>query len=103
MNFIGLFLALKESSLYFYGRDENGRLSSLSTSLRLLSLRVLSIDVVDCTEDDLVTLFLNHKDTLREIYFDSIGIMEGKGSWTSLERTVVEKLSVEKFSHVDNV
>ena len=103
LSFIRLFPALKEFSLYFYGRDENGRLGSLSNSLQLPSLRTLSIDAVDCTEDDLVTLFLNHKDTLREIYLDSIYIMEGKGSWTSLERIVEEKLSVETFSHVDDV
>ena len=101
MNFIGLFLTLKEFSLYFYGRDEDGRLGTLSTSLRLPSLWVLSITVVDCAKDDLATLFLNYKDTLREIHLDSIDIIEGKGSWTSLECTVQEKLSIEKFSHVE--
>ncbi|KAH8595094.1 hypothetical protein B0O99DRAFT_512714 [Bisporella sp. PMI_857] len=101
LNFIGLFPALKEFSLYFYGHDEDGRLGTLSTSLRLPSLRVLSITAVDCAEDDLATLFLNHKDTLREIHLDSIDIIEGKGSWTSLECTVGEKLSIEKFSLVE--
>jgi hypothetical protein len=48
----------------------------------------------------LATLFLNHKDILREIHLDSIDIIEGKGSWTSLECMVEEKLSIEKFSHV---
>lgn len=72
-----------------------------NTSLRLQSLRVLSITAADCTEGDLATLFLNHKDTLREIHLDSIDIIEGKGSWTSLECTVEEKLSIEKFSHVN--
>lgn len=100
LNFIGLFPALKEFSLCFYGRDEDGRLGSLSTSLRLQFLQVLSITAADCAEGDLATLFLNHKDTLREIHLDSIDIIGGKGSWTSLECTVEEKLSIEKFSHV---
>lgn len=102
LNFINLFPDLKEFSLYFYERDEDGRLGTLSNSLRLQSLRVLSITAADCTEDVLATLFLNHKETLKEIYLDSVDIIEGKGSWTSLECTVEEKLSVEKFSHVEH-
>lgn len=101
LNFIGLFPALKEFSLYFYPRDEDGRLRTLSTSLRLQSLRALSITATDCAGDDLATIFLNHKDTLTEIHLDIVNSIEGKGSWTSLECTVKEQLSVEEFSHVE--
>jgi hypothetical protein len=97
LNLIGLFPALQEFSLYFYPHDENRRLGTLSTSLQLQNLRVLSITITDCAEDDLATLFLNHKDTLREIHLDIVNIIEGKGSWMSLEYTVEEQLSVESF------
>jgi hypothetical protein len=92
IEFYRSFPDLKEFSLYFYGRDEGGRLGTLSSSLRLQSLRVLSITAANCTEDFLATLFVNHKDTLKEIYLDSVDIIEGKGSWTSLEYTVEENL-----------
>lgn len=101
LNFIGLFPALEELLLYFYLCDESSRISALSTSLQLQFLRVLRIDSANCVEDDLATLFLNHKDTLREFYLDGVDIMEGKGSWTSLECIIKEKLSVEKFSHIE--
>ncbi len=99
-NFVGLFPALKQLSLDFDPCIEDGGLRTLSTSLILPSLRVLSISGAECTEDDLATMFLNHKDTLREIYLVVVDIIEGKGSWASLEDTVENKLSVEKFSRV---
>ncbi|KAF4626435.1 hypothetical protein G7Y89_g11729 [Cudoniella acicularis] len=101
LTFIGLFPALKELSLHFHPGDNHGRLGTLSTSLRLHCLRVLSITATECAEDDLATLFLNHKDTLREIYLDCVDIIEEKGSWTSLELMVEEQLSVENFSRPD--
>lgn len=101
LNFIGLFPALEALLLYFYLRDESSWISRLSTSLQLQFLRVSRIDSANCTEDDLATLFLNHKDTLREFYLDGVDIIEGKGSWTSLECSIKEKLSVEKFSHIE--
>lgn len=98
MTFIGLFLALKELSLHFYPGNNYRRLVTLSTSLRLPCLRVLLITATKCTKDDLATLFLNYKDTLREIYLDCVNIIKEKGSWTSLELMVKEQLSVKNFS-----
>jgi len=101
LQFIELFPALPELSLGFYPHDEEGRLSALSTSLRLQYLQVLSIDWADCSEEDLARLFLNHKDTLREINLDCVFIKEGRGSWQSLRQTVQEQLSIEKFSQLN--
>jgi len=101
LHFLELFPALEGFSLNFYERDEEGRLSELSTRLRLQSLRVITIDSANCTEHDLAMLFLNHKDTLKEIHLDCVSIINGKGSWTSLESTVEEQLSVEEFSHIE--
>lgn len=101
VSFLELFVALKQFGLCFYPRDELRRLGSLSTGLRLESLEFLSLAEADCAEDDLATLFRNHKDTLREIHLDTVDIVKGEGSWMSLERTVKEELSVEKFIHVD--
>ena len=85
-------------ALPIYLRDEGGRLSALSTSLRLRYLQVLSIDSAECSEDDLARLFLNHKNTLREIRLDGVDIIEGKRSWLSLRCTVQEQFSIERFS-----
>ncbi|KAM3079133.1 hypothetical protein ACMFMF_004061 [Clarireedia jacksonii] len=98
LKFIGHFPTLEEFSLHFFKYDEKGRLSALCTRLRLQSLRVLTVVSADCTEDDLATLFINHKDTLRKIFLDSVDIREGKGSRMSLECMIREQLSVETLS-----
>lgn len=99
--FIELFPALEKLSLYFFDCVvKNGGLKALSTSLRLPFLKVLSITSADCAENDLATLFLGHKDTLREIELDCVDIIEGEESWTSLKLIVHEHLSVEKFYRV---
>ena len=95
LDFVGLFPALKNFSLDFDPRDEDGGLGIISTSLFLPSLRVLSISGVNCAEDGLATIFLNHKDTLREVYLDNIDII--KGTWASLDKIVEDKLAVEIF------
>lgn len=97
-----LFLGLKQFGLYFHPRDEIGRLRLLLTSLRLEFLEFLSLAEADCSENDLAALFLNHKITLNELHLDMVDIVQGEGSWASLERTVKEELSVETFIHLDH-
>ena len=55
---------------------------------------------MDRAKDDLATLFLNYKDTLREIHLSNVNIIEGKEFWTLLENIVKKQLLVKKFSHV---
>jgi hypothetical protein len=102
LSFLELFPGLKQFALCYHPHDEVGRLTSLSASLQLKSLNFLSLAGADCAESDLATLFRNHKDTLKEIHLEVVEIMEGEGSWTSLERMVNEELSTEKFVHIEH-
>lgn len=100
LSFLELFPALKQFGLCFHPRDEVRRLRSLSTSLRLESLEFLSLAEADCSENDLASLFRNHEGTLDTIHLDMVDIIDGEGSWASLECIVRNELSVEKFVHL---
>jgi hypothetical protein len=101
LNFLEFFPTLQDLNLEFSEVDEDQRLATLSHMLQLPCLRSLSISESRCSKDDLSTLFLNHKDTLKEIQLRNIDLMEGEKSWHSLEDTVRSHLSIEKFSHLD--
>jgi hypothetical protein len=98
VKFINLFPNLNRLGLTFELCDEQRRLRAISKVLRLRCLRVLKIDAVECTENDLARLFLNHKNTLKEIDLTRIWFLDGKGSWRSLTRTIREQLSIENLT-----
>lgn len=102
LQFMQLFKSLRQFGLYFYPHDDYERLHSIGTNLELECLEFLSIAGADCSEDDLATLFLKHKYTLSEIHLDMVNIIEGEGSWASLENTVAKELNIEQFIHNDH-
>ncbi|KAK3370962.1 hypothetical protein B0T24DRAFT_627460 [Lasiosphaeria ovina] len=95
LGFILLFPGLQRLSLAFNDRDEHEHFPAISQTLRLPGLRFLGIDAVQCTEDELVTLLLGHKDSLEEVCFSLVGIISEGGSWQSLLATVRDKLSIQ--------
>jgi hypothetical protein len=95
LGFIALFPKVQRLSLEFDPRDEHKNFPELSRRLRLRELRFLSVGAVDCTEGELVTLLLGHKDTLEEAYFSRVDIKPEGGSWQSLLTTVRDELSVQ--------
>lgn len=94
LGFITLFPGLQRLSLEFNYRDEREHLPAISQTLRLPGLRFLGIDAVQCTEDELVTLLLSHKDSLEEVSFALVDIISEGGSWQSLLATIRDNLSI---------
>lgn len=71
---------------------------TISEALCLRHLQFLDIDCVDCSEEDLARLVLNHKDTLKKVSFSDVNIIAGGGSWQSLVRTIRDQLSIENLA-----
>lgn len=95
LGFITLFPGLQRLSLGFNFRDEHEHFPAISQTLRLPGLRFLSIDAVQCTEDELVALLLGHKDSLEEVCFSLVDLISEGGTWQSLLATVRDKLSIQ--------
>ncbi|KAK3368711.1 hypothetical protein B0H63DRAFT_489006 [Podospora didyma] len=94
LGFITGFPGLQRLSLEFNYREEHEHFPAISQTLRLPGLRYLGIDAVQCTESELGTLLLGHKDSLEEVSFSLINIISEGGSWQSLLATMRDELSI---------
>ncbi|KAK3364668.1 hypothetical protein B0T25DRAFT_70875 [Lasiosphaeria hispida] len=101
LGFITLFPGLQRLSIEFNYRDEREHFPVISQKLRLPGLRFLGIGAVRCTEDELVTLLLSHKDSLEEVSFALVDIISEGGSWQSLLATMRDNLSIRVMTMDD--
>jgi len=103
--FITLFPALERLGLFFhpsdFPRNKLRGFRATCEALRLEHLRVLEVKGVECSEDELARLVLNHKKTLREISFEGVCIAAGRGTWKSVMIWIRDHLSVEKLKLVN--
>jgi hypothetical protein len=98
-NFIMLFPQLEQLVLDFDSRTDPQAIRAVSKILCLQHLLSLEIAGMDCMEGDLARLLITHKDTLRAIYLDCVGIVGkgSKGSWPSLLCKIRDQLSITCF------
>ncbi|KAH8678485.1 hypothetical protein BX600DRAFT_507429 [Xylariales sp. PMI_506] len=93
-SFINLFPDLWRLELQFLPYDEFLRFPSIARSLTLPKLKSLWLDRLECTEEDLQTMFFRHRHTLEDINLSTVHIDEG-GSWRSLLRNAAETLPLK--------
>lgn len=101
LRFIALFSGLKRLALGFCQRHRNEYLPLISQKLRIPGLQFLCIYSIDCTEGELATLLLGHRDSLEEVEFSTVNIIPGGGTWQSLLATVRDELTVQVLSMTD--
>ena len=58
---------------------------------------MLEIYEADCLEGDMTSLFVSHRDTIREISIQTVGILKGGGTWHSLFRSIRDQLQIVKL------
>ncbi|KAK3361024.1 hypothetical protein B0T24DRAFT_643357 [Lasiosphaeria ovina] len=95
LGFLAGFQGLQRLSLGFSLGDEPEHFTAISQALRLPGLRFLGITNVQCTESELVTLLLGHKDSLEKVSFTFIDIILEGGSRQSLLATIRDELSIK--------
>ncbi|RKK83740.1 hypothetical protein BFJ69_g2477 [Fusarium oxysporum] len=103
LHFIGLLPDLSELALEFEGRDTRGRFAQLCTLMRIPKLRALTVGWTDCTSMELTFLLLRHRKTLREINFDSVGLMDDVEAWRWLVETIRDSLNIGFFSMTESL
>ncbi|KAK4185910.1 hypothetical protein QBC35DRAFT_516576 [Podospora australis] len=101
LGFIDLFPRLQRLSLEFDPLDQHKHFPEFSQRLRLQNLRFLGLTAVQCTDGELATLLVGHKNTLEEVCFDVVDIIAEGGSWQALLATMRDELSVQVLT-MDN-
>lgn len=100
-DFIMLFPHLDCLELYFDTRVEQPAFQALSEVLCLPHLRVLRLGGVDCLPEDILRLLQAHRNSLREISLDIIGLStQTGGSWRTLLAALRENLQIVTFRMV---
>ncbi|KAL3247429.1 hypothetical protein ABHI18_012409, partial [Aspergillus niger] len=100
VRFIVQFSGLEVLRLGFDSRIQTGDLKALSEGICLKNLRVLEIDTVSGTEDQLARLLLAHKMTLRDVYLELIELPTLE-SWKSLLKTIRDELCLDRLEITD--
>ncbi|KAJ3455206.1 hypothetical protein MRS44_013806 [Fusarium solani] len=101
VEFIELFPQLSQFMLEFEYRDDINRFSRFSSLLYIPNLEVLSLGLIDCTGEELADFLLRHRNSLREIYFDTINLISGtESSWHLLIEKISDTLEINHFSMV---
>lgn len=101
VEFIRLFPQLSHFTLNFEYREDLNRFSGFSPHLYIPKLEALTLGMMDCSGEDLADLLLRHRDSLREISFDSINLIFGtESSWNLLIKNIHDNLDITYFSMV---
>lgn len=86
-------------ALDFVHRDSGSRFSRLCTVLHIPKLEVLRLGSIDCTSMELAFFLLRHQRTLREVYLDTIDLVDGDvGRWRWLIEIIRDTLLLTYFS-----
>lgn len=96
--FIHRFPRLKELELTFESRVESKTFHKISQALSLPCLQTLTLSVIECTEDDLSWIFQNHRQSLQDIYLDTVNIIQKGGTWNSLLATLRSQMQLRQLS-----
>ncbi|CAI7667898.1 unnamed protein product [Penicillium crustosum] len=96
--FIMLFPKLECLDLYFDTRVEQPNFNALAQAIHLPRLRILKLAGINCLPEDLLMIFNNHRNTLREISLNVVGIssMTG-GSWETLLAKIRDRFQITRF------
>ncbi|KAI2739161.1 hypothetical protein DTO013F2_9436 [Penicillium roqueforti] len=100
-DFILLFPRLEVLDLYFDTRLQQKGFQALSQALSLPNLLILRLGNVDCLSEDLLLLFGTHRNTLREIVLNLVGIgTKTNGSWQKIVTMLRDQLQIMKLEIV---
>ncbi|KAJ0125972.1 Uncharacterized protein HZ326_30924 [Fusarium oxysporum f. sp. albedinis] len=89
--------------LEFENRDDFFRFSEASPSIYIPRLENLMISLVDCTGDELAGFLLRHKETPREISFDTIDLTDGPMAPHILLQKIHDELDITYFSMINSM
>ncbi|KAH6961858.1 hypothetical protein BKA56DRAFT_463529, partial [Ilyonectria sp. MPI-CAGE-AT-0026] len=101
VEFTGLFPQLSHFMLEFEYREDSNRFSGFSSLLCIPNLEVFTLGLMDCSGEELADFRLRHRNSLREISFDSINFILGtESSWNLLIEKISDNLDIAYFSMV---
>ncbi|KAI3572666.1 hypothetical protein IWW34DRAFT_794955 [Fusarium oxysporum f. sp. albedinis] len=103
VQFIHSFPELTHFVLGFENRDEFFRFSEASPSIYIPKLENLVIGLVDCTSDEVAGFLVRHRETLREISFDSVDLTDGLMAWQILIQKIHDELNITYLSMIDSM
>ncbi|KAI5921775.1 hypothetical protein F4810DRAFT_676813 [Camillea tinctor] len=95
LDFIALFIQLRELKLVFKPLVESEHFTELAQTLRVQHLRSLTIEGVHCTQDVMTGLLLGHRDTLEVVKLASVTMADKGDSWKSLLCTMRDEFSIQ--------
>ncbi|KZL84852.1 hypothetical protein CI238_12616 [Colletotrichum incanum] len=98
LGFLRLFPALSNLTISFnYGEDQQ-QFSELSARLTIPDLRSLRLENLECTKDELMGLLLRHKETLRTVELDCVGLNGGSpDAWSYMVQEIRQACRLEKL------
>lgn len=102
LRFINLFPSLSHLALHFIpyvpilGSNQN-RFQQICSELTITNLQKLEVSGVQCMNGDLFLLMFRHRDTLKEIVFDRVGLLD-EYMWRHLIRTMRRTLLLERVT-----
>ena len=102
LRFVNLFPSLSHLTLRFIPYvpllwGEQSRFQQICNELTIENLQKLEVSGVECTNKDLFVLMFRHRDTLKEIVFDRVGLLD-EYMWRQLIRTMRNTLLLERVT-----
>ena len=98
-NFVQHFPELRELRLHTDCKDPE-QLAIISEHLRLDKLCVLDLGLMRCSEEQIATLLLAHRESLQTLILDQIHLT-APGNWKSIIRTIRDQLNLTELTFLD--
>ncbi|KAK1974981.1 hypothetical protein LZ30DRAFT_738966 [Colletotrichum cereale] len=98
LGFLRLFPALSNLTTSFNHGEDRQQFSELPTPLTVPDLKSLRLESLECTKDELMGLLLRHKETLRTVELDCVGVNGcGPDAWSCVVQAIRRDCRLERL------